>query len=481
VLTHSKGIGLSVFGAVLQEIFYFKPQTIFVSIVFLSVLAYILGEAMASFIPRWGPVGRFLNPGPFHLKEHASIALMASAATQTALATEALAAQDLYYGGYPSKAAGIFIVLSSQLIGFGIAGLLRDVLVYPTHMVWPVNIPITSLLESFHGDRQVAKQRLKFFYIVFGVMIVWELFPQYLFPVLEGVSIFCLAKQDSLIFTSLFGGASGNEGMGLFAISFDWLFIASTGSPLWWPITTLANSYVGYMAGIALMMGIYYSNAFQSLDFPFMAQSLFNGSSNGTNYIVYNQTLVLNNAFEIDPAAVAQEGTPFLTGTYLAYLITTNMAFTATLVHLLLWNYNDLKAGWSWASPSNLRKFLSISSWKFWVNQETPEERYTRKQNDPTLDPHYKLMMRNLYKEVPTWWWFAVLVACWITGIVCLYVMRSTLPWWGFILSTLFTMVFILFYGAQNGITGFGFNLQPICQTLAGYLFPGRPLASRCS
>lgn len=38
---------------------------------------------------------------------------------------------------------------------------------------------------------------------------------QYIFPVLEGVSIFCLAHQDSLVFTNLFGGASGNEGTGL--------------------------------------------------------------------------------------------------------------------------------------------------------------------------------------------------------------------------------------------------------------------------
>jgi hypothetical protein len=27
-------------------------------------------------------------------------------------------------------------------------------------------------------------------------------------------------------------------------------------------------------------------------------------------------------------------------------------------------------------------------------------------------------------------------------------------------------------------MTGFGFNIQPICQMLAGYLFPGRPLAN---
>ena len=169
---------MSCFGSVLQEIFYFKPQTIYVSVVFLTVLAYILGEAMSLAIPRRGKIGRFLNPFPFHMKEHASITLMASAASQAALATEALAAQDLFYGGYPSKGAGIFIVITSQLIGFGLAGLLRDVLVYPTHMLWPMNLPITSLLESLHKDKVVAKQRLRIFYIVFFTFLVWEIFPE---------------------------------------------------------------------------------------------------------------------------------------------------------------------------------------------------------------------------------------------------------------------------------------------------------------
>lgn len=54
--------------------------------------------------------------------------------------------------------------------------------------------------------------------------------------------------------------------------------------------------------------------------------------------------------------------------------------------------------------------------------------------------------------------------------------MQSTLPWWGFLISTLLTTFMMLFFGAQFGITGFGFNVQPICQMLAGYLFPGESL-----
>ncbi|RFU31628.1 hypothetical protein B7463_g4723, partial [Scytalidium lignicola] len=472
------GLGLSCFGSVLQEIFYFKPQTIYVSVIFLTVLAYILGEAMSFLIPRKGAIGRFLNPFPFHMKEHASITLMASAASQSALATEALAAQDLFYGGYPNKAAGIFIVITSQLIGFGLAGLLREVLVYPTHMLWPMNLPITSLLESLHGDKTIAKQRLKIFYIIFFVFLIWEIFPEYIFTVLEGVSIFCLAHQDSLVFTNLFGGASGNEGVGFLALSFDWNYIAPFGSPLWLPLYTLVNEYIGYLGCIIIFMGLYYSNTFRAQDFPFLAQELFDGTSNGTVYNVYNQSQILNSNFEIDNDLLAAKGSPFLTASYIGYLITSNMGFTATFVHMLLWNFDDIKEGWLWLKPSNLKKFLQPGAWKFWQNQESPEARFERKQNDPKLDPHYKLMMSNLYKEVPLWWWGAVLVICWAVALGCLYALKSTLPWWGFLVSTIMMTIFLLFFGAQYGITGFQFNIQPICQTLAGYMFPGKPLAN---
>lgn len=69
------GIGLAAFGAVIAEIFYFKPQTINVNVLFLEIIAYVLGEA-TTLIPRWGAVGRFLNPGPFNQKEHVFITIM---------------------------------------------------------------------------------------------------------------------------------------------------------------------------------------------------------------------------------------------------------------------------------------------------------------------------------------------------------------------------------------------------------------------
>lgn len=472
------GAGLAIFAAVLQTIYYFKPQAIYVSVVFLTVIGYVIGEGMAFLIPRIGPVGRFLNPGPFNSKEHAFVVVMASSGATSAVAMEILAAQRLYYDTDPQPGAAVFLVISSQLLGYGIAGLLREVLVQPSKMLWPINIPVNSLMEMLHRDRAETWKRLKVFLIVFGIMFVYEIIPEWFFPLIQGLSIFCLAQRNSLVFTNLFGGSSGNEGLGFLAISFDWQYIASLGSPLWMPLYTLVNSCIGYLLCIVLFMGIYYGNVWESQNFPFLSQLLFDPSSNSTNFVPYNLTTILNEDKTINTDALHSNGIPYLTGTYVAYLITTNMGITAAIVHMFLWNYEDIKEGWSFLHPSNLKRVVEPSFWMFWKGGETQEQHRRRILADPRMDPHYKLMMQNGYREVPQWWYGLVLLAAFVIGLGTLYGVGSTLPWWGYIISNVFAAIFILFFGAQMGITGFQFNQQPILQMLAGYIHPGKPLAN---
>lgn len=170
---------------------------------------------------------------------------MASAASTSANSTLIIAAQRLYYGGYPNQGAAVFITISSMLIGYGLAGMMRGTLLWPTKMLYPANLPITTVLETLHQDKETNRYRMKIFWIIFGVMFCWTIVPEYMFTVLIGVSVFCLAKQDSLVFTNLFGGANGNEGTGFLSLCLDWNYIAGFGSPLWLPLQTLTNSLIG--------------------------------------------------------------------------------------------------------------------------------------------------------------------------------------------------------------------------------------------
>ncbi|RDW63662.1 hypothetical protein BP6252_11207 [Coleophoma cylindrospora] len=483
------GMGLSCFGAVLSEIYEFKPQVIYVSLMFLTVVAYAAGEAMSLLIPRWGPIGRFLNPHPFNMKEHAAIVIMASSASTSATSTIVVAAQKLYYGKYPNQGAAVFITMATQLIGYGLAGMMRRTLLWPTKMLYPENLPITTVLETLHRDKAGSRKRMKVFWIIFSILLVWELIPEYLFTMLIGFSIFCLADQKSLVFTNLFGGTNGNEGLGFLSISLDWNYIAGFGSPLWVPLQTLTNGLIGTVMCVVMFMALYYGNIWQGQDFPFLSQELFNMSgTNATYQAIYDQTLILNPDNTINDAAVQALGSPWLTSTYVFSLISTNAGFTGNFVHMFLWNYADIKNGWSFCTLRNIQSIFSLASLKyiltpstyfFWRNMgKRTEEEKQALLDDPEIDPHYKVIVQNNYDECPSSWYFFAFLASFITVMTCLYIINSTLPWWGVIFAIIVLWILLLFFGAQYAITGFQFNVSTVMQTIAGYCFPRAPVAN---
>jgi hypothetical protein len=120
-----------------------------------------------------------------------------------------------------------------------------------------------------------------------------------------------------------------------------------------------------------LFMGIYYGNIWRSQDFPFLSQLLYDSTSNSTVFAEYNLTSILTPDNVIDRAGLEAQGIPYMTGTYIAYLITSNMGITAAIVHMCLWNWDDIKAGFFFLSPTYLKKLTQPSFWIFWKGGKT--------------------------------------------------------------------------------------------------------------
>ncbi|KAF1992314.1 OPT superfamily oligopeptide transporter [Aulographum hederae CBS 113979] len=462
------GFGLSAFGAALATIFLFKPQSVSVSVIFLTIISYVIGEAMHVFLPKTGWIGRWLNPHPFNSKEHLAIIVMSSSASAAAYATEILATQKLYYNINPNPFVAILLLLSSQLLGYGMAGILRKSLVYPTKMIYPSILPLSSLVEVLHREKDEMKKRFNIFWIILGGVAVWELFPQYIMPILTGVSVFCLANRKSLLFTRLFGGASGNEGLGLLSLCFDWQYVGT--SALYLPLVTLTNGFIGFILCMALFMGVFYGNVWNALQFPFLSQQLFSPTSNSSSYAVYNQSLILNADLELDERKLAVQGIPFFAATNASYLLTTNLGIAATLVHVMLWNYDAVKDAFSIFNMKSLKAFTKNP--KFW------QKKSGSSQNEKVVcdDPHYLLMQR--YKEVPSWWYLATLVISVVVALICIYALKSTLPWWGFLVACILSFLTTLFFGAMAGLIGFSVPITNVIQLIGGYLHPGKPVAN---
>ncbi|EEB98323.1 hypothetical protein MPER_02192, partial [Moniliophthora perniciosa FA553] len=159
--------------------------------------------------PKAFPVSGDHECSPFNIKDHVPITIMSSTASHSPKAISIFAAQDLFYNVKPNAAIGIFTLIASQLIGYGLAGIMRVFLVYPTFAFYPQLMPTVQLFDALHRGQAMVmqKKRLKFFWTVFIAIFVWEWFPEYIAPFLRtltGVSIFCLANQKSAWFTRIF-------------------------------------------------------------------------------------------------------------------------------------------------------------------------------------------------------------------------------------------------------------------------------------
>jgi OPT family oligopeptide transporter len=396
---------------------------------------------------------------------------VSSSAAGAALCTEVIAAQKLYYPNQPGQAVSIFLIFSSQLLGYGFAGLMRSTLVYPKAMLYPGALPISTLFQTLHRDKNETKLRLKFFYIVAAAIFVWEWLPEYIMPILVGVNVFCLAKRNSLVFTNVFGGAGGNEGLGIFGICFDWQYITS--GCLYLPPLTILTGFTGYCLCIFIFVGLYYGNIHRAQSFPFLSQLLFTDQSNSTAFDLYNQSLILNENSEFDPAKLADVGLPWFTTTYASSLLTTNLATTATITYMFLYHVEDLAIIYKAMSVGFFRSLLKPSTWhwKFWDGKQQKPDK-----DDPTLDPHYRLMLE--YDEVPGWWYAAVMIGSFTVGLICIYEAKSTLPWYAYIVSILLSFVFTLFMGIQTARFGMYVGQQNLIQMVGAFINPGKPLAN---
>lgn len=174
----------------------FRPQTVYVSQLFLQTAGYGLGRLLQEIIPGPGArlsflrtpdnaFWRFMNPGPFNIKEHVGTLIMSAAATHGALAISIFTADDLFYGFQPNPAIAIFTLLGSQLLGYGLGGMpiicshnetlirlpgmMRSFLVYPTYIVFPNVMPAVQMFDVLHRstDNFLQKKRIKFFWVLF--------------------------------------------------------------------------------------------------------------------------------------------------------------------------------------------------------------------------------------------------------------------------------------------------------------------------
>ncbi|KAG0230201.1 hypothetical protein BGX31_005957, partial [Mortierella sp. GBA43] len=235
------GIVFSVVLSFFNQFFWFRSTPMTISTLVIQLLSFPIGKFLANVLPS-GP----LNPGPFNVKEHVLISLTANCAGGTAYAVDVIVIQRVFYGQDFGFLANFLLIMCTQMLGYGMAGVLRRYLVYPAAMVWPSNLVQVALFNTLHKEEDLAPgqwSRFKFFLVAAFGMFCYQWLPGFLFPVLGSIAWICWIKPDNLVLSQI----TGAGGLGVGAISLDWNNIVSfLGSPLivpWWAQVNIALGF----------------------------------------------------------------------------------------------------------------------------------------------------------------------------------------------------------------------------------------------
>lgn len=204
------GLFFAIVVTALNVFFYFRYPSPFITPILVQVLAYPCGKFLAYLLPanewrlpKWSrrlgcPEDFSFNPGPFNIKEHTVLVIIANIATGPAFALNFSVAAEKFYGVDLGAGFDILLILTTQIIGFGIAGLCRRFLVWPAAMIWPQNLVFCTLLNTLHAEDEDIDggngglSRFKFLVWVFSGAFFWYFLPGELHPSMLGARLFPL-------------------------------------------------------------------------------------------------------------------------------------------------------------------------------------------------------------------------------------------------------------------------------------------------
>ncbi|XBI76499.1 hypothetical protein VPH35_069734 [Triticum aestivum] len=436
----------------LNQFFWYRKEPLTVTAISAQVAVVPLGRLMAAALPeraffRGRPYEFTLNPGPFNVKEHVLITIFANAGAGTVYAIHVVTAVRVFYGKNLSFFVSLLVVLTTQVLGFGWAGIFRRYLVEPASMWWPSNLVQVSLFRALHekeGRRKGGFTCNQFFLVAFVCSFAYYVFPGYLFQMLTSLSWICWVFPHSVLAHQL---GSGLHGLGIGAIGLDWASISSyLGSPLVSPWFATVNVAAGFFIIMYVITPIgYWFNFYKARTFSIFSADLF--TSTGQKY---NISAIVDDHFHFDTEAYERNG-PLYLSTLLA--ITYGVSFaslTATIVHVLLFHGSEI---------------LQLSRSTF---------------QGKSVDIHTKLMRR--YKQVPEWWFICILlVSIAATVFACeYYIEQLQLPWWGVLVACAIAFFFTLPIGIITATTNQTPGLNIVTEYIIGYLYPGRPVANMC-
>ncbi|KAL6955704.1 OPT superfamily [Sarracenia purpurea var. burkii] len=414
--------------AFLNQFFGYRQNAIYISSVSAQIVVLPIGKLMAAYLPVKSvrvPTTKWsfsLNPGPFNLKEHVLITIFANSGSNSVYAVGIITIVKAFYHRQLHPVAAMLLAQTTQLLGYGWAGVFRKFLVDSPYMWWPSNLVQVSLFRALHDDEVRPKgglTRLQFFIIVLISSFSYYVVPNYLFPSITALSFVCWIWKDSVTAQQI---GSGLHGLGIGSFALDWSTVVGfLGSPLATPGFAIINILVGYVLLVYMVLPIsYWTNMFGAKRFPIISSHVFNADGGR-----YNVSTILNETtFQFNESGYESYSKINLS---ILFVFSYGLSFAtlaATLSHVALFHGRTI-----------LEQTKASFQHKFG-------------------DVHTRLMKKN-YDVVPQWWFYLLLaLVIGLTMLTCEgFGKQLQLPYWGVLLAISLALVFTLPIGVITATT----------------------------
>ncbi|KAJ7238967.1 OPT-domain-containing protein [Mycena rebaudengoi] len=442
-------------GGFINQFFSIRYPSIYIYSNVAQVLAFPAAKLM-ELLPstQWTTFGWAwsLNPGPFNPKEHMLITIMANVGFSTPYTNYIIWVQylPLYFNQPWATGFGyqIMVALSTNFIGYGLAGLTRRFLVYPALAIWPTNLSMIALNRAFHAEKNPIANgwkttRMRWFLYCFCSMFIYFWFPNFIFQALSYFNWMTWIAPNNVHLAAITGNVSG---LGFNPLpTFDWNQFVVQVDPLIYPFFSTFNTFLGTLVTFPIIVALWYTNTWYTGHLPINSNRVFDntGSLYNVTKTVGPDTLFDQTSFENYSPVYLSAGNILIYGVFFA-------VYSATLCHAFLYHRREISHG-----------FKSILSRK--------------KTSDLHSDIHVRLMMS--YKEVPEWQYFTILVLAIAIGAagVGAYPTQTTpaVVLYGVFLA----IIFVIPIGIIQSITSVQVTLNVLAELFGGLWFSGNATA----
>ncbi|RKO88769.1 OPT oligopeptide transporter protein-domain-containing protein [Blyttiomyces helicus] len=228
----------------------------------------------------------------------------------------------------------MLLIWTTQLVGFGFAGICRNWLEAPAALWWPSNVVLANILHVIHakGNDGILADRISLFKKLTTWIIIYEFVPQLFAPYFAHVSIFCV----------IFGGLKGHLGDHLYYFPVENPANAAnigTGDMYtpWW--ARVASYLPAIISARIVAPWMYRMNVWDANMYPLTSTVSYN--VNGTTYNISAVTVD-----DVDVQELYENYSPLRLTTYWALSYGFNFIFvTSLLVHTGLFYGKEIVDG----------------------------------------------------------------------------------------------------------------------------------------